>query len=79
MALTGNGPSPDIAEQSQTFYDANDRLYVAIYDCQNCIFALAAERFTNQQTNQYDPSFDYTDGYIMHSVIEYTTPEPEKS
>ena len=79
MALNGAGPNLEIAESAQTFYDVNDRLFVAIYDCQNCLFGMERERLNNQQQNTYDPSYDYTDGYIMHSVIEYATPEPVQS
>ena len=33
MELNGAGPNLEIAESAQTFYDVNDRLFVAIYDC----------------------------------------------
>ena len=54
-----------------------NRLYVALFDCISCSYKFDedAEGFTNEQQNSYDPSANYTDGFIMQAILQYTTPD----
>ena len=79
MALVENGPLMQI-EDFKAYYDLTNRLYVALFDCISCSYKIdpehdSEERFTNQEQNSYDPSSNYTDGFIMQAILQYTTPD----
>ena len=69
MALSLNGPIFEI-EDYKAYYDFNNRLYVALIGCfDECFFNLQQAQPSNDMLNHYNPGYDYTDGYIMQSII----------
>ena len=78
MALRDTLPRIKASDESYyVYYDFPEKLYVILYGCDDCYYNMekAQGKLDSDHTFLYDDALNYTDGFVMQSLIEFDVPD----